>query len=76
MTRDGGSGEHSEDDGAPRPLQKVHSFSVRHPLQAVAVHSNDLIPPFQPAVLYSCPLQSRGALAREQMEGRVHTAAT
>lgn len=75
MSRYGGSGEHSEDDGALGPLQKVHGFSVCHPLQAVAVHSNDLIPTVQPAVLYSCPLESRGALAcgqsRKEIAGNV-----
>lgn len=52
-----GSGEHSEDDGALCLLQDVHSFGMSHTLQAVAVHSDDLISTLQPAVLYCCPLQ-------------------
>lgn len=52
-----GLGEHSEDDGTLCLLKDFHSFRVSHSLQAVVVHSNDLISRFQLAVLYRCPLQ-------------------
>lgn len=61
-----GSGEHSEDDGALCLLQDVHSFSVSHTLQAVAIHSDDLISTFQPAFLYRCPLQGMWIMALER----------
>lgn len=57
------SGEHGEDDGAFCLLQDIHSFSVSHTLQAVAVHSDDLISTFQSAVFYCCPLQGMGIMA-------------
>lgn len=52
-----GSGEHSEDDDALCLLYDVHSFGVSHTLQAVAIHSDDLISTFQRTVFYRCPLQ-------------------
>lgn len=53
------SGEHSEDNSPLGLFQNIHSFSVSHTLQAVSVHSNDLIATFQPAVFNGCPLQER-----------------
>lgn len=54
----GVSGEHSQDYGALCLLQDVHSFGVSRSLKTVSIHSNDLIPAFQPAVLHCCPLKS------------------
>jgi len=51
------SAEHSEHYGSFGLFQDVHSLGMSHALQAVSIHSNDLIATFQPAVLDSCPLQ-------------------
>ena len=50
------SREHGKNYSSLGSLEDVDGLGVVHALQTVSVHSNDLIPALQPAILYGCPL--------------------